>query len=115
MSAGRADSVQGKSGMRSLDWKRVRHLRAVVPQHVVYRALPSETVLLNIHTGTYLGMDEVGSRCFEVLRESDDLASALRTLVAEYEAPEERIREDLVGYCKQLLSNGLIELEEPDS
>jgi hypothetical protein len=57
-------------------------------------------------------MDEVGSRCFEVLRDSDDLAAALQTLVAEYDAPEERIREDLLGYCVQLLSNGLIELEE---
>ena len=99
----------------SLEWRRIRNLQAIVPQHVVYRALASETVLLNIQTGTYLGMDEVGSRCFEVMRDSDDLKSALATLLGEYDAPPERIRDDLLGYCSELLENGLIELQEPGS
>ena len=112
MSPDRADSIRGNGEDPSLDWMRVRNLRAVVPQHVVFRALVSETVLLNVRTGTYLGMDEVGSRCFDAMRESRDLQSALEVLMDEYEAPEERIRQDLVGYCEELLSQGLIELEE---
>ena len=96
-----------------LEWRRIRDLQAIVPQHVVFRALASETVLLNIQTGTYLGMDEVGSRCFEVMRDSYDLKSALATLLEEYDAPPERIRDDLVGYCAELLENGLIELQKP--
>lgn len=107
------DSIRGNGDVRSLEWVRVKDLRAVVPEHVVFRTLVSETVLLNIQTGTYHGMDEIGSRCFEVLRESDDLQSALEALAKEYDAPEERIRQDLIGYCLELLSGGLIELREP--
>jgi len=113
MSPEHADSIRGNDSLPSLEWSRVKDLRAVVPQHVVYRALASETVLLNVRTGTYLGMDEVGSRCFEAMRESPDLQTALETLLEEYDAPSDRIRHDLVGYCAELLSQGLIELEDP--
>ena len=96
-----------------LEWEQIKTCRAVVPRHVVFRILVSETVLLNIDTGLYHGMDAIGSRFFEVMRESADLRAAVRALVQEFEAPEERIRSDLIGYCLELLDRGLIELETP--
>lgn len=96
-----------------LDWDQIRTRRAEVPQHVVFRELVSETVLLNIDTGQYHGMDETGSRFFEVLRDCDSLESAVTTLVSEFEAPREQIRDDLIGYCSELVTRGLIELHEP--
>lgn len=93
-----------------LDWMSIRHLRAFVPEHVIFRPFASEMVLLNIQTGRYHGMDEVGARCFHALRESECLQAALDSLLVEYEGDEERIREDLVGYCSELIESGLIEL-----
>jgi hypothetical protein len=107
----RSHAFQG-NGVPPLDWAHIRHLRAVVPEHVIFRPFSSEMVLLNIETGMYHGMDEVGSRCFEALRTSDSLQVALGALTREYEGPEERIRGDLVGYCSELLAHGLIELRE---
>lgn len=100
------------NGVPPLEWDRIRHLRAVVPEHVIFRPFTSEMVLLNIETGQYHGMDEIGSRCFEALRTSDTLQAALGALTQEYEGPEERIRGDLVGYCSELLAYGLIELRK---
>jgi hypothetical protein len=88
----------------------IKHLRAVVPEHVIFRPFASEMVLLNIHTGRYHGMDEVGARCFHALRENDCLQTALESLLEEYEGDEDRIREDLIGYCSELVESGLIEL-----
>lgn len=97
-----------------LEWDRVRACRAIVPRHVVFRVLVSETVLLNIDTGQYHGMDDTGSRFFEVLRDSADLESAVDVLLKEFAASRERIRADLLGYCSDLLERGLIELEGPE-
>lgn len=94
-----------------LEWEQIKASRVVVPRHVVYRVLVSETVLLNIETGLYHGLDEIGSRFFEVILESPDLRAAVGALVQEFEAGEERIRADLIGYCLELLDRGLIELE----
>jgi hypothetical protein len=96
-----------------LEWERIKACRAVVPPHVVFRVLVSETVLLNIDTGQYHGMDETGSRFFEVLHESADLEAAVEVLLKEFSAPRERIRADLIGYCSDLVDRGLVELEGP--
>jgi hypothetical protein len=87
----------------------------MVPQRVVYRTLASETVLLNIQTGHYYGMDETGGRFFEVLREAKSLASAVDALTREFEAPVEQIRQDMLRYCSDLLAHGLIELQEANA
>lgn len=94
----------------ALEWESVKALRAVVPHHVVHRTLAAETVLLNIQTGHYYGMDETGGRFFTVLSEATSLGSAVDLLSREFEAPQERIREDMLRYCSELLELGLIEL-----
>ena len=92
-------------------WERLRDCRAVVPDHVVFRGLAEETILLNIETGQYHGVDRVGGRFFEVIRGSDDLSAASRQLAAEYGQPLPQIEADLTRFCVDLESRGLIELE----
>jgi hypothetical protein len=96
----------------ALDWERVRTLQAVVPHHVVHRTLASETVLLNIDTGHYYGMDATGGRFFTVLSEAASIGSAVDLLSREFEASLDRIREDMLRYCSELLELGLIELRD---
>lgn len=97
-----------------LEWEIVKGYRAIVPRRVVYRTLVTETVLLNIETGLYHGMDNVGSRFFGALQETESVQAAVALLVEEFDAPEERIREDMLGYCSDLLERGLLELEKPE-
>lgn len=97
----------------ALEWDSVSAYRAVVPHRVVHRTLASETVLLNIQTGHYYGMDETGGRFFEVLQGATSLASAVDSLAREFDAPVEQIRQDMLRYCSELLGHGLIELQEP--
>jgi hypothetical protein len=74
-----------------------------------------ETVLLNVQTGHYYGMDEVGGRFFEVLLDAKSVASAVDSLVQEFDAPIEQIVLDMLHYCSDLLAHGLIELENHDA
>jgi hypothetical protein len=95
-----------------LDWEQISTLRAVVPHHVVHRTLASETVLLNIQTGHYYGMDGTGGRFFEVLRDARSVGTAVASLIREFDAPADQIRADMLRYCGELLEHGLIELQE---
>jgi hypothetical protein len=96
------------------DWERLRDCRVVVPDRVVFRGLAEETILLNIDTGQYHGLDRVGGRFFEVIRESDGLAAASRKLAAEYGQALPQIEADLASFCVDLESRGLIVLD-PDA
>jgi hypothetical protein len=76
--------------------------RVRVPERVVYRAFPEETVMLN-HTA---------GRMLETLERSDSVADALAELTREYDAPEDEIERDLRELCSALIERELIELEE---
>ena len=83
--------------------------RMRVPDHVVYRSFPGETVALNLNTGRYHGLNPIAGRMIEVLAETGGIDKATPLLAAEYGQPEERIEADLRGLCADLIERGLIE------
>lgn len=94
----------------SVQWDQLSSRQVVVPRHVVHRSFASETVLLNVQTGHYHGMDAVGGRFFETLIGSSSIGDAATVLAHEYEQPIERIQEDMGKFCEELRDLGLIEL-----
>jgi Coenzyme PQQ synthesis protein D (PqqD) len=82
-----------------------------VPQHVVYRAFPAETVVLNLDTGTYHGLNPMAGRMLEALDTLGSVRAAADTLVGGYEQPLTTIERDLCELCEALLERGLIEVD----
>jgi len=85
--------------------------RVAVPQHVVYRSFPSETVVLNLNTGKYHGLNATAGRMLETLERSASVRAAALTLAAEYEQPAEILERDLCALCRALLQRGLVEVD----
>lgn len=85
--------------------------RVRVPQHVVYRSFGTETVVLNVKTGKYHGLNPTAGRMLEVLQEEDSVSSAALRLAGEYGQPIEVIEQDVCGLCADLAGRGLIELD----
>lgn len=81
-----------------------------VPHHVVYRNFAAETVVLNLETGRYHGLNPVGGRMLEVLERSPSVERAAVTLAAEYGRPRDEVRADLIRFCEDLSGRGLIEV-----
>lgn len=98
--------------MTELTWESLRTRKGRVPTDVVHRALAHETVLLNITTSTYHAIDAVGARFFEVILASPNMQAASETLASEYEQPVDRIAEDMVTFCNDLLERDLLALDE---
>jgi Coenzyme PQQ synthesis protein D (PqqD) len=91
-------------------WAELRLRRVRVPAHVATRAFPRETVLLNVRTGQYHSVDEVGTRFLEVLRDAPDVQTACLDLAKEYGQPFDRIQTDLSAFALAMQQHGLIEL-----
>lgn len=66
--------------------------------------------MLNVRTGQYHGIDPIGGRFLDVMREAPTLAAASRTLVEEFSQPAARIEADLGAFVRELLCRGLIEI-----
>jgi hypothetical protein len=82
-----------------------------VPPHVVYRHFVSETVVLNLQTGRYHGLNRIAGRMLEVLDEVGDVNVAAARLADEYGQPRSEILEDLGVFCRDLAKRRLIEVD----
>ena len=90
--------------------KATEEVRLAVPQHVAWRPFPTETVLLNLKTGHYHGLNPSGGRMFEVLNECGDLHRSAERLAKELGQPLDIVTEDLRAFCVDLIDRGLLEV-----
>jgi hypothetical protein len=84
--------------------------RVRMPQHVVHRSFVAETVMLNLHTGQYHGLNPTAGRMLEALNAAPNAAAAVPELAREYGVEPEQIQGDLIALCQGLLERGLIEI-----
>jgi hypothetical protein len=85
---------------------RVRHHPGIL-----FRDLAGEAVLLDPEAGIYFGLNEVGTRTWNLLGAGATLGAAHATLLAEYDARPDQIWEDLLDLVRDLLAHGLLQLE----
>jgi hypothetical protein len=84
-----------------------------VPQHVVYRSFPSETVVLNLNTGKYHGLNATAGRMLDELGRAACVRDAAAALAESYKQEAAVVEQDLCELCQALLERGLIETDGP--
>jgi hypothetical protein len=82
--------------------------RIRVPEHVVYRDFPDETVILNLDSGMYHGLNATAAKMLETLDSGVPVSAAIDSLAAEFEQPRELIERDVLSLCRALGDRGLI-------
>jgi hypothetical protein len=75
---------------------------------VIFREIGGETVILNLKTERYLGLDEVGTRIWEVLQATGSVESTLKILLEEYDVEPSLLERDLNEFIDKLIENGLV-------
>jgi hypothetical protein len=79
---------------------------------VISQEVSGETVLLDLESENYFGLDEVGTRIWQLIKETNDLEAIFNTLLAEYDVSEERLRGDLDALLGEIAGLGLVQLEQ---
>jgi len=75
---------------------------------VLSRELSGETVLLNLESGVYYGLDAVGTRAWNLLAEHGTLADVVAIMRDEFEVPAERLERDLRALVSELCDKQLL-------
>jgi FkbM family methyltransferase len=84
---------------------------AVVPKDVVHRAFEAETLLLNLETGRYHGVNVTGAELLALLGETGgDVRLSLERLAERLEVEADEIAEDIAQFCTELVDRGLLEV-----
>ena len=82
--------------------------RVRVPDDVLISNLQEESVILNLDSERYYGLDNVGTQFLSVLNTSDSIETAYEVLRDEYDVDPQSLREDLLELIENLLKQGIL-------
>jgi len=86
--------------------------RLRVPEHVVYRNFGDETVVLNLDSGQYHGLNPTAATMLEAVDGAESVAAVVEPLATELGQPAEVIERDLLELCQSLAERGLVERDD---
>lgn len=78
---------------------------------VLVQELDGESVLLNLESERYFGLDDVGTRVWNLLSEHRLLERVCEEMQKEFDVNEARIRADVLRLVEELLDAGIVTVE----
>jgi hypothetical protein len=82
--------------------------------NVVSRDLEGEAVMLNLESGVYFGLNEVGTRIWALIQEHGSLRKVLEAMQQEYEVAPQTLESDLLRLVEELRARGLVSVSQRD-
>jgi hypothetical protein len=73
--------------------------------------LTGEAAILNLESGIYYGLDEVGARVWALVNEPKRVEQVRDAIVEEFDVEAERCERDLLALFTSLADAGLVEIE----
>ena len=72
--------------------------------------IDGEAAMMNIQTGKYYGLDEIGSRIWELMEQKIQVKAIIDQLKKEYDVSEQQCKTDVLNLLNELKTNQLIEV-----
>ena len=82
----------------------------VATEDQVSSDLAGETVLLSMRSAMYYGLDDVGSRIWELVSAPRRVSEICAAIEQEYEVTAERCEADVLRFLRELAARELIEV-----
>ena len=77
---------------------------------VLFQEVGGEAVLLNLGNESYFGLNEVGTRVWELLREDSHLQRAFDLLCDEYDVTPDQLQSDMLALVDEMAKAGLVQV-----
>lgn len=81
-----------------------------ISDEVLSQEVNGETVLLDLEGESYFGLNEVGTRIWQLLNDELNIGLVLDTLDGEYDVSREQLERDVAELLGSLEESGLIKL-----
>ena len=84
--------------------------RVIVDPEVLFRVVGEETVILNLKTEQYLGLNDTGTRIWTALANARTLQQAYDEVLAEFDVGREDLKKDMQELLDALIAQRLVEV-----
>jgi hypothetical protein len=76
--------------------------------------LDGEVAILNLRTGDYYGLDDVGASVWRLVHEPRSVAEIIDGITAEYDVDPAQCKKDVIELIQDLAGHSLVEIAERD-
>lgn len=97
-----------KVNFLELDSSLLRDIWVVASEDQISRDLGGEAVILDMKSGIYFGLNEVGARIWQLIQEPINIDILCKTLLSEYNVEEEQCKNDILKLLQEMLAQKLI-------
>ena len=80
-------------------------------EHVSFTQVDDEAVLLDLNTGTYFGLNHVGTHFLNIVQNAasdDHIEEASKEIALKYQIEQQQVRTDLLELIEQLKQSSLL-------
>lgn len=74
--------------------------------------LDGEMAILNVQSGDYYGLDEVGASVWRMISQPHTVAEIIREITSQYDVDPARCEGDLISLISKLAAHGLVEISD---
>ena len=85
-----------------------RYTSVRISADVIFRDLEGEAVLLDLASGSYFGLNPVGTRVWTLLASGATVDAVIAALSAEFDADAAQIAQDVEDLLAELTARGLV-------
>ncbi|WP_341526360.1 lasso peptide biosynthesis PqqD family chaperone [Nostoc sp. UHCC 0302] len=86
------------------------HSWVVVNKNQIFSELQGEAVILDINSGVYYGLNQVGASIWNLIQDPKTVKEIKDALLAEYEVDPQACETDILVLLEDLATKGLIEI-----
>ncbi|MEE4173070.1 MAG: PqqD family peptide modification chaperone [Xanthomonadales bacterium] len=86
-------------------------MKVEISKDVLFQVVDGEYVLLEVESGKYFGLNEVGSRIWSLLESGTSLEDTIDQLQAEYAVERDTLEADVNALLARLADAGLLALD----
>ncbi len=80
----------------------------VMADNLTAAELGGEAILLDVKSGNYFGLNEVGVFILELIKQPRSVSYVVEKMLEEYDATKEQVTADALAFLNQLREQGLI-------
>ena len=83
-----------------------------ISEKAIFQEVQNESVILDLESGEYFTLDEIGTRMLQLFRDEPDAHKVATKITEEYAVDSKQAHTDLLGLLEKMVSNGLATKDE---
>jgi hypothetical protein len=87
--------------------------KITISEQALSQEVNGETVILDLKSESYFGLDEVGTRIWQLLQERGDVQKTFDTMLEEFDVDTDTLASDMKNLIDDLTEKGLISSDHP--